>query len=248
MAGVFSSFSCLTLPQKSGYHRGILVWNESHMEKTLVSFLSYAGREVPITETLAARPVFIVGSDARAALTIGDQDVAPAHAIITRKNTEYYVTPRFPNLDVLVNGKRVEKPFLLETGDVIQIGSTQLTFGQAEREGVPAAASIAPIRQTASVPTTRSVLVARPAAAAAATTSVGQNIYFPKVQAGPERMSLGTLISSIVVVLVVGAVLGFALLSSPGGVASAMSAEGYALQNFAYQDGNVSLVMFDADW
>lgn len=219
------------------------------MEKTLVSFLSYAGREVPITETLAGRPVFIIGSDARAALSISDQAVAPAHAIITRKNTDYYVAPRFPTLDVLANGKRIEKPFLLEAGDVIQVGSTQLTFGQAERESTDTTASIVPAQLVAA---RSSPVIARPGPvprpAAAATTSVGQNIYFPKAQAQPDRMSLGTLISSIVVVLVVGAVVGFALLSSPMGVTSAMSAEGYALQNFAYQDGNVSLVMFDADW
>jgi hypothetical protein len=80
------------------------------------------------------------------------------------------------------------------------------------------------------------------------TESIGQNIYFPKSQAQPERMSLGTLISSIMVVLVVGAVIGLAMFSSRGSVATAMSAESYAQQNFAYQDGNVTLVMFDADW
>lgn len=89
-------------------------------------------REFSISEVLATKPVFIIGSDARAHLRILDPKVAPAHAIVEHYADAYLILPRFPQLEVFVNNARVRGARVLNPGDSVRIGATEMRFRQAE--------------------------------------------------------------------------------------------------------------------
>ncbi len=71
---------------------------------TLVSFFTIDRREVSVTDVLAQRPAFIIGSDPRGHLVLNEVEVAPAHASVITKQGQYFIEPRFPHLEIHVNG------------------------------------------------------------------------------------------------------------------------------------------------
>jgi pSer/pThr/pTyr-binding forkhead associated (FHA) protein len=85
-------------------------------------------REFSISEVLAKKPVFIIGSDARAHLRLTETGVAPAHAIVEHYANRYLILPRFPRLEVFVNNVRVRGARELISGDFVRIGATELCF------------------------------------------------------------------------------------------------------------------------
>lgn len=216
-------------------------------EKTLITLLKTPdGREANLTEYLANHPAFIIGTDARASLRLMGVGVEASHAIITRRNADYYVTPRVPAAKVSINGLPVTKPTRLNVADTLQLGAVSLTVAQSE-----AFVSLAPIAalQPAVLPSflTKEPQFSQslngalaPAAAPLSTVSTPRQIYFPKEE--PVRgVSLPALISSIVAVLAVAFVIGYGFIASPTAAADITS-------QYAFKDGHVTVVMFEASW
>jgi pSer/pThr/pTyr-binding forkhead associated (FHA) protein len=100
-------------------------------------------REFSISEVLATRPVFIIGSDARAHLRLIEPGVAPAHAIVEHYANRYLLLPRFPRLEVFVNNARVRGVRELNPGDSVRIGATELRF-RLDSETAPIGSGSAP--------------------------------------------------------------------------------------------------------
>lgn len=216
-------------------------------EKTLVALLKTPdGREADLTEFLADYPAFIIGTDTRSSLRLMGVGVEPAHAIITHRDDGYYIAPRVPAAKVFVNGQLVTKPTRLNAGDTLQLGAVSLTVAQSE-----AVALLAPIvvLQPAVLP---SFLTKEPqfsqsrnravATAAAPISSVptARQIYFPKEEVS-RGMSVPALISGIVAILAVAFVIGYGFVASPTAAADITS-------QYAFKDGHVTVVMFEASW
>ncbi len=218
-------------------------------EKTLVTLLKTAdGREVNLTEFLATHPAFVIGTDARAGLRLIGVGIEPAHAVVTRRDTNYFISPRIPAARVIVNGEPVISPTRLDAGDILQLGAVSLHVAQSENIAstantgtalLPAAVmgqSVAAITNTP-----RDGLVLGANAATIKSLDQPRQIYFPK-QETVRGMSLSALISSIVTVLIVAVVIGYGLVTSSPATANDLTSQ------FAYKDGHVTVVMFDADW
>lgn len=214
-------------------------------EHGLISVLKTSdGRQVSIDEVLANRPAMVIGADARADLQLMGEGVAPSHAVITRSGADYSIAPRFPRTLVHVNNNPVKMPARLSLGDVIRLGSVQVTF--AEAEGKPAPAQRGEVILPAVLPSGYAKPVTHPAAgpAAPAQTALASRgtVYYPRrEQAGGGA---GALLSGLTVLLIVGGVIGYSLF----GAAAPSVAAGDLTSQFAYKDGNVTVVMFDADW
>lgn len=215
-----------------------------------VSFFAVEGygQSVPINPVLETRPVFVIGSDPRAQLLLDDPAAAPAHAVVTGKDGVYTIEPRFPKLDLRVNGKRVVTPTPLNLGDVVQIGATILRYGQEERSlpvSPPARKpdAVLPVRSPGGRLTISPRIPATaPAFAAAAPLSPGE-IYFPTRAVETATSSPLPLLLSLVTIAAIVGLLGFNFLVADAGTASAPIPV-----DFAYRDGNITIVMFDADW
>jgi hypothetical protein len=195
------------------------------------------GDEVGLSDVLTERPVFLIGSDPRSHLVL--EDAAPAHATVTRRDDTYSIQPRFPYLDVFVNGKRVTSPTLLQPESTVRIGATTLRFGAEMR--VAALAETAPPRPEAmELP---AIVPSELDYAATVEDHVREApvVYRPATQEG-GRSGIGAILG-VVTVLGIFAWVAFNALSpvlSPPVPQNELT--------FAYDDGNVTLVMFDADW
>jgi|GEM_PF-1089735 len=217
------------------------------------SFLVIDGQtqEVPLTSALDARPAFIIGGDPRSQLRLDDANVAPAHAVINRKDDAYFIAPRFPNQYVYLNGKRVTTPARLTPGDVVQVGATRLRFDQAERPvTTPPPARKPDAVLPVSAPPARSapayaIATAAPRLVASAMPTQEIEVHYPRAaQAGASNTSVVSMLLGVVTILAIVGVLGYNFLS----VNTASTASAAIPVDFAYQDGNVTIVMFDADW
>ncbi len=212
-----------------------------------------AGLRVSISAVLdGGRPAFLIGSDPRSHLQLS-ADALPAHAILLRRAGGYFLQPRFPHCVVLVNGRRINRPTCLLPGDVVQIGAVTLRFDQQAGEaaepddrpplaGWTPAAPPAPAQPTAPPP----VPALAPAGdepppvepAAAAHEPI---IYRPAAQVETGGIHLAAALLGVISVLAIVGVVAYGLLSG-GGVQTSEAA------NFAYHDGNVTLLMFEASW
>lgn len=213
-------------------------------EKTLVTLLKTVdGREVNLTEYLADHPALVIGADKRAGLQVMGAGVEAAHAVVTRRGSNFLISPRVPAARVLLNGQRINLPTRLNVGDTVQLGFQSLTVAQSE---VSAVARVGTVMLPAIV-NGRSLALQSPITASTSMNAVAtaldrpREIYFPrqKVSGG---MSLSALLSGIITVLVVAVVIGYGLVTS--GPASATD----ITSQFAYKDGHITVVMFDADW
>lgn len=201
------------------------------------------GREVLITPVLDTQPVFIIGSDPRAALRIDDPAVATSHAVIKRSADVYSIDARYPTAETRVNGKRVTAPTPLKPGDVVQIGATTLRFAQEARR-VQATTVKPPAATQAALPA--KTVGSYPAAALALPSDRAleipedQVIYFPKVKKETGGSGWIPLLVGLLVLVVVG-VVGY-------GVIQFVNASVPQPQpvNFAYNDGNIAVMLFDA--
>jgi thiol-disulfide isomerase/thioredoxin len=216
----------------------------------VVSFFVHeaTGQESLLDPVLNEHPVFIIGSDPRGQLVLQDTLVAPAHIVVNRKEDHYFVGPRFPHLNVSVNGKRITNPARLNVGDVVQIGATTLRFNQAERAvHLPSPArkpdAILPVKK----PAVPSAQVARSVTPAFMTATTGQaaEVYFPKAaQAGAGGSSVVSMLLGLVTIVAIVGVLGYNFVVANG----TATVNSVIPVDFAHQDGNVTIVMFDADW
>jgi prepilin-type processing-associated H-X9-DG protein len=236
-----------------------------------------AGAEVSLTETLIdqKRPVFVIGTDPRCNLQLNDPKVAPAHATVAYKEGQFVIRPQFPKLTVLVNNKAVNGVQALKPGDSVQIGDTLLGFGQeryaGERPVPPSHQNLLTAMETqeqvsevlrevqrqvftgeivvsarlVAPPPTPEVVKGKPAADKTVyiPAAEARQIYFPggSQSAKKESSFVGILFGLITVVALVG-------MSSFGAISGLFAGPNQTQLNVAYADGNVSLVMFDADW
>ena len=217
-------------------------------EKTRVMLLKTPdGREVNLTEFLATHPAFVIGTDARAGLQLMGIGVEPAHAVITCRGEKYLVVPRVPAAKVWVNGERITLPVGLDAGDIIQVGSVALTVAQSEMTALSAMlahplASTAPLaisqHEQRIVGYNQAALMG--AAAITAQPSPRQ-VYFPKKEVS-SGVRLSALASGVITLLIVVIVIGYGFVSgSPASAADITS-------QYAYKDGHVTVVMFEASW
>jgi thiol-disulfide isomerase/thioredoxin len=222
----------------------------SHMEntKSLVTLLKTTdGREVNLTEVLAVRPALVVGTDARAGLRLMGTGIEPAHAIVTYRETQYFITPRVPAAKVLVNGQLVTRPTRLQTGDVLQLGAVSLTVAESKSviPSVPMKAALTPAvvnsRSLSLANTSSNVANGITTAAAIRPLDQPRQIYFPKAEVS-RGMSIPALISGIATILIVGLLIGY------GFVAGTPASAADVTSQFAYKDGHVTVVMFEASW
>lgn len=206
---------------------------------TLVSFFTIDRREVSVTDVLAQRPAFIIGSDPRGHLVLNEPGIAPAHALVTTKQGQYFIEPRFPHLEIHVNGKRIKSLAPLYSGDAVQIGGAVLHFGQAEREySVPLQPVLSPIPAQ---PKTKAITPR--AVAPVQVQSAPKEIYFPRQEQLPPSRLPGFVMGTVTLLILV-VVVGFGVVGS--GIGGTQAADTDA--RYAYNDGNITLIMFDADW
>ncbi len=206
---------------------------------TLVNFFTIDSREIIISDVLAQRPAFIIGSDSRGHLLLHENGVAPAHALVTSKQSDCFIQPRFPNLDVLVNGKRISTATRIQPGDSVQIGDAVLIFGQEERQHTipPLLVPVSP------APPKPTVIIPRPTVVTTPHTQpIIHEVYLPQPQS--QGTNLPALVLGAVTVLIIMVVVGFGIIGS--GLGGTQVADTHS--RFAYNDGNISIVMFDADW
>ncbi|NWG16111.1 MAG: conjugal transfer protein TraF [Chloroflexi bacterium] len=200
-----------------------------------------AGREFSISAILdAGRPAFLIGSDSRSHLTVDGADAA--HALIVRRQNAYFIQPRFAGQRVLVNGKAISGPTCLLPGDRVQIGEAALRFEQDERE--PEVVT-PPVQPPVPKPQPARSVVYYPAtsapAAAAFQPSPAPTVYRPPA-AQTGGANLLSLFLGMAVILVIIGVVGYGLVSGTNATAPAGEV------SFAYNDGNVTLLMFEAEW
>lgn len=200
------------------------------------------GRHINIDDVLNIRPTFVIGSHARADLQLAGEGIAPSHAIITCLDGDYRISPLLPSNTVQVNGKAVKLPMQLSVGDVIRVGAVELSFAQAEGKAAP----MKPVHviMPAVLPTGYPKPAAQPLVAPISSTMAGTGeIYYPRQEqsGGP---GIGALLSGLAVILIVGGIIGYGLF----GAATPSVAAGDLTSQFAFKDGNVTIVMFDADW
>src|SRR5256885_634834 len=97
-------------------------------EKTSVMLLKTAdGREANLTEFLALHPAFVIGTDARAGLRLMGAGIESSHAVVTRRDGQYFIAPRVASAKVLLNGRLVTMPTPLNVDDTLQLGVVFLT-------------------------------------------------------------------------------------------------------------------------
>ena len=70
----------------------------------------------------------LIGSDKNAGLVLEDEQVSRSHAVLELTPDGWRLTDLLSANGTWVNGKPVEKPVLLKTGDIIQIAGHLLTF------------------------------------------------------------------------------------------------------------------------
>ena len=214
-------------------------------EQSLISALKTAdGRQVSINEVLALRPAFVIGADPRSDLQLVGEGVASSHAIITRSGVEYRIAPRFPNTVVHLNGNPVRMPARLSSGDSLQLGSVQFTFAEAEGKSAPAQRGqvILPAVVPPGFPKPAMRPVIESAAPLQGALASRGSVYYPRQEQSGGGM--GAVLSGLAVILIVGGVIGYGLF----GAAATSVAAGDLTSQFAFKDGNVTVVMFDADW
>lgn len=218
-----------------------------------VSYLlvTATGQRALLDPVLLQQPAFLIGSDPRSHLQLAGPDIAPTHAVITARAGALAIAPRYPALLVQVNGKAT-RGTVLQAGDTVEVGGFSLRFGQ---EGMaPPVSSLPQVRiapaSITPVATTAPRLTARPALAVAApavTVSAPADVYFPTAKA-PSGGGISGAFLGVLTVLGIVLALGFVLAqNSPGLLTTALAGEA-AANPFAYNDGNITVLMFDAEW
>jgi hypothetical protein len=208
------------------------------------------GQRALIDPVLESYPAFLIGGDARSHLQLTDPQVAPAHAVITSRDDGLALAPRYPALPVLVNNRRIRGRVILQPEDTVQIGAMTLKVGQQAMSlpsgSLPQVRS-APVAR--SIQSTRLPVISSPKLALAAPTSSGitsGEIYFPTQKTATGSSLSGAFLGALTVLGIVIA-LGFVILQNTPGLLTPVIA-GAATNPFAFRDGNITVLMFDADW
>lgn len=217
---------------------------------TVTLLKTFDGVEANVTQTLTHKPAFVIGSDSRSDLRLSLNDIQPAHAIISLRETGCFITPRSPAADVRLNGKVVRFPTVLKNGDTLQLGAARLTVTQHETDflpvGLPAPKSAvlpAGFNTAAVLSSTSNHNPLSPAFAPAAVelSTRPREIYFPQA-ASAGGVSMAAFISGLLTLVVVAFVIGYGFLGSSPVTAADITSQ------YAFKDGHVTVVMFEASW
>lgn len=209
------------------------------------------------------RPVFVVGSDPRCDLQLGDPAIESSHVIVSLQEGTLFVKPRYTKAQVWINGALIREQTALYPGDQLRVGDTILELQtEPEAETPPAtaadhprsapAAVMAPaLRAAPASPVIRTPHSARPAMPAAS-RSVAERIvtpaptaavYYPQsASAGKSGSSRSGVMAAFLSILILVGVGGYAAVTQFVGTPAAASE--YAM----YAPGTVQIVMFYADW
>jgi thiol-disulfide isomerase/thioredoxin len=208
----------------------------------LVSYfvIEGSGEEVLVSPVLDSRRMFTVGSDARSQLHLDTPDVEASHAVVSRKDEDYFIQPRYKKQRVLVNGKPIDSAIKLNPDDTVQIGATILRFEQEHRR--TQATAIKPIiNAQAALPVTTapaSLVVSSPASLA---PSVGTTIHRPKAK---QEAGNSNLLAFVGILAGIGVllVMGYNLLLGSRAVTPPVESRAV---DYVYADGNISVLWFD---
>lgn len=197
-----------------------------------------SARPVSVSDVLfgQGKPAFTIGSHEKSHLRIADPEVAPSHAVVSLQDGEYWIAPRFPHYSVLIDDLPVKRPTQLTNGSVVRLGGYTLSVST---QPVP---ELNPPISEDSTALSRDYMPRSPATLDVA-SPVSAQVYFPRVPA-QQRSSRSVLLAALLVVVLI-AVSGYALYTrvfQPG-------MQEVAVANpFAFNDGNATLLMFDATW
>lgn len=216
---------------------------------TVTLLKTFDGVEANVTQTLTHKPAFVIGSDSRSDLRLTLKDIQPAHAIITLRETGCVITPRTPAGEVRLNGKVVRFASPLKSGDTIQLGAASLTVAQHETDllpvGLPAPKqAVLPasfVTPTALSPVSNPLSPVFAPAAAMNLSAQPREIYFPQ-SASAGGISMAAFFSGLVTLVVVVFVIGYGFLGSSPVTAADITSQ------YAFNDGHVTVVMFEASW
>lgn len=213
-----------------------------------------AGQRLSLDAVLERSPLFLIGSDPRCHLILKDTKGDSVQVVISRRAEGYVAALRYPDVTAWVNGQPLRHPVRLYSGDVLQIGTAELIFSEETREApeaqpvvaVPAREPALPIAppKPARLPTGMQIAAVSAAPAARAQSlSVGDGIYFPETKAdAPAGTSITGLLMGLATVFVIVGLMGYGLIST------STSTQAAAVSPYAFNDGNISILMFDADW
>jgi hypothetical protein len=191
------------------------------------------GIESSISDVLIRQklPAFIIGSGEKAHLRLDGSDIAAGYASVRLQNGDYV-------LHFLPAAGMVGKPGSIQPlsdGMTLTIGTYSLRFVLGE------ALPLADPFSADEVPVPMPVVAAPPAPVSI--TEQPPKIFLPTGQSGGSGSRRGLLLAALGFgLMVVLAAAGFALF--PRGT----TAPAEETINFAFNDGNVTIVMFDADW
>jgi pSer/pThr/pTyr-binding forkhead associated (FHA) protein len=215
------------------------------VEKRLIAFFRIGGREVDVTSVLESRPTFVIGSDPRSHLMLLEPSVAASHAMVSLRDSGLVIVSCFPHLDTFVNDKRIKTPTPLHPGDRVRVGEAELLFLQEERARMPlpvAPPALRPRAAVAPVAAKPSAPILRYAPASAPGTLAPGEIFMPRHETHAASSGIAGIVLGLVALLALVAVIGFGIVGNQTTAATS------SLAQYAYRDGNISIVMFDADW
>lgn len=192
-------------------------------------------RPISVSDVLfmQGKPTFTIGSDVRSHLRLADPEVAPAHAVISFKDGAFWIANRFSRYEVQVNGKPLKRPAPLSDGDVILLGGYTLRV------------QLQPFAQLAESTTTATPERIIVPTADASRQSLATQVYYPR-QASSERSSMGRLALILALIGAVIGVGGYTLYTRV--IQPANDAPPPLVNPFFYNDGNVTILQFDATW
>ncbi|MBL8155808.1 MAG: FHA domain-containing protein [Anaerolineae bacterium] len=215
------------------------------VEQRSIAFFRIGGREVDVTSVLESRPTFVIGSDPRSHLMLLEPSVAASHAMLSLRDDGPVIVSCFPHLETFVNDKRIKAPTRLNPGDRVRVGEAELLFLQEERAGMPLPVAPAALRPRAAVlpvAAKASAPVLQYAPASASAVLAPGEIFMPRHEAAAASSGIGGIVLGLVALLALVAVIGFGIVGNQTTAATS------SLTQYAYRDGNISIVMFDADW
>lgn len=211
-----------------------------------VYFSIQSGAQVGETAVIdGAKPIFVIGSDPRADLQLDDASVGDSHALVSFKDGDYFIRPRFPHTAVWVDDMLIAQPTRLLPGMRVQIGQISLLFAHGEARPVVMAVPVpVPVKQAAiphgSAEKHQRVYTSLPAKLAYAAAESGERaIFYPK--AASENQNPTAFLIGLTSILGVVGLFFYILFNQSGGLNTANAYE-------AYGTGVARVITFYADW
>lgn len=193
-----------------------------------------SARPVSVFDVLVVqgKPAFTIGSHEKSHLRIADPVVASAHAVITLRDGEYWIAPRYPQHAVLIDDLAIRRPTHLNPGSVVQLGGYTLRVDEQPYPELSASTSEPEFALS-------NDYIPRSAATIEDTSA---QVFFPR-RPPQERSSRKAVFLGLLVIALI-AVGGYVLYNN----VLQPSTNVLAANPFSFGDGNATLLMFDATW